>query len=262
MKPTVFILLTSFICFPLHWQAGAKTYFRSATFSQFRMKRTDGDSSQSVQFINASSLKRLPSVLKDLTVAFNNSTFRDEYLRGGKRFAIYLYDVTCNGFENSAAVRYRVNDTIYHLKLNRYNQLATDKALAATLIHEIMHCVLLDICKRAKEGEEKARASIIGFGLSRNDTTIFFNNEFFGLMNSGDSGQHELIYRLFYTDMVSLLEHFETIHTGIQLDHKYAERLLWSGLQETNGYKKLLDQEKREIELVILKAKGIEIDQE
>ena len=262
MKPTVSILLTSFICFSLHWHVGSVTYSKSATPNQFGMKEADGDSSQSIQFINASSLKRLPSVIKDLTVAFSSSLFRNKYLLGGNGFAIYLYDVTCNGFENSAAVRYQVNDTIYHLKLNRYNQLATDKALATTLIHEIMHCVLLDIYKRAKAGEEKARVSIMNFGLSKNDTSSFFNNEFFGLMNSGDPGQHELIYQLFYADMVSLLEDFEAIHTGILLNHKYAERLLWSGLQETNAYKKLRDEEKRDIEFAILKAKGIEIVEE
>lgn len=261
MNSTVFILLTSLICFPLRWQSGSVTYSESATSNQFRMKKADGDSSQSIQFINASSLKRLPSVIKDLTVAFNSSNFREEYLLGVNGFAIYLYDVTCNRFENSAAVWYSVNDTIYHLKLNRYNQLATDKALATTLIHEIMHCVLLDIYKRAKAGEEKARSTIMSFGLSKNDTSGFFNNDFFGLMNSGDSGQHELIYQLFYPDMVSLLEHFEVIHTGLPLGHKYAERLLWSGLQETNAYKKVHVQEKREIELAILKAKGMDYEE-
>lgn len=262
MKPTVFILLSSFFCFSLRWHEGSVTYSKSATSNQSRMKKADGDSSQSIQFINESSLKRLPSVIKDLTVAFNRSIFRNEYLLGGNGLTIYLYDVTCNGFENSAAVRYQVNDTIYHLKLNRYNQLATDKALAATLIHEIMHCVLLDIYKKAKAGEEKACVRIMSFGLSKNDTSSFLNNEFFGLVNSGDSGQHELIYRLFYADMVSLLEDFEAIHTGMLLNHKDAERLLWSGLQETNAYKKLRDQEKRDIELAILKAKGIDIDED
>ena len=262
MKSTVIILLTSLICFPLRWQASGVTYSKSPTSNQFRIKKADGDSSQSIQFVKASSLKRLPSVIKDLSVAINSSIFREEYFFEKKGFGIYLYDVTCKGFQNSAAVRYGANDTIFHLKLNRYNKLATDNALAATLIHEIMHCVLLDIYKRAKASDQRAWASIMSFGLNRNDTSSLFNNEFFGLMNSGDSGQHELIYRLFYADMVSLLEHFETIHTGILLRRQNTEQLLWSGLQETNAYKQLSDQEKRDIELTILKAKGMEINEE
>lgn len=262
MKSTVIILLTSLICFPLCWQAGSVTYSKPATSNQFRMKIAGGDSSQSIQFVNASSLKRLPSVIKDLSIAINSSIFREQYFFGKKGVAIYLYDVTCKSFENSAAVRYGVNDTIYHLKLNRYNQLATDNALASTLIHEVMHCVLLDIYRRAKASDQRAWTSITSFGLNRNDTSSLFNNEFFALMNTGDSGQHELIYRLFYADMVSLLEHFETIHTGILLRHQDAEQLLWSGLQETNAYKQLPAQEKRDIELTILKAKGMEINEE
>jgi len=262
MKSAVIILLTSLICFPLRWQAGSVAYSAAATSNQFRMKKADGDSSQSIQFVNASSLKRLPSVIKDLSVAINSSTLREEYFFGEKALGIYLYDVTCKSFENSAAVRYGANDTIYHLKLNRYNKLASDNALAATLIHEIMHCVLLDIYKRAKANDQRAWSSIMSFGLNRNDTSSLFNNEFFGLVNSGNSGQHELIYRLFYAEMVSLLEHFETIHKGILLRHQNTEQLLWSGLQETNAYKQLPDQEKKDIELTILKAKGVEINEE
>lgn len=229
----------------------------SAIPDQFSMSPAIGDVSPSIRFRNASSLKRLPAVIRDLSTALEESIFQTEALCGKNGFAIYLYDVTCNGFENSAAVRYHIGDTIYNLKLNRFNRQAIDRALAATLIHEIIHCVLLDIDKRAKQGDENALTSILNLGLSRNDTSNLFNNEFFVLMNRGEEGQHELMYRLFYPQMVFLLERFAEIHNEAFFDHRDAQNLMWSGLQRTKAYQGLNDEEKREIELAILKTKGV-----
>ena len=131
---------------------------------------------------------------------------------------------------------------------------AEDKALAATLIHEIMHCVLLNIYRRAQKQDEQAFNSIKSFG---------FNNasEFFDLMNEGETASHELMYRLFYPRMVSILERFTEIHKQT-LNSKEAEFLMWSGLQKTNAFKKLSDDEKIDIGLTILKAKGFSVEQE
>jgi hypothetical protein len=243
------------------WQDSNIALTGYAIPNQFGIKRAVGDSSQSIHIINASSLKQLPAVLGDLTAALNESMFQEGLLLGGNGLYIYVYDAACNSL-NSACVLYQLSDTIYQLKLNRFNQQATDRALAATIIHEIMHCVLLDVCKRAKKEEEKAVSSIISFGLNKNDTSSFFNNDFFVLMNTGNDGQHELIYRLFYPQMVSLLERFAGIHKEVFLDHREAEHLIWSGLQKTSAYKKLDEDEKREIELTILEAKRIKIAQD
>lgn len=260
MKLAFIIFITSLLVLPFGWRHNNIALSGYGIPNQFSIKRADGDFSQSIRIINASSLKRLPAIISDLSAALNESMFEERLLLGKSGFTIYLYDVTCNSFENSASVQYQINDTIYHLKLNRFNQRAADKALAATIIHEIMHCVLLDIYKRAKQKEEKAMTSIISFGLNKNDTSSFFNNDFFVLMNNGNDGQHELIYQLFYPRMVSLLERFAEIHKEAFLDHMDAEHLMWSGLQKTNAYKKLSHKEKRDIELTILEAKGIDIE--
>lgn len=227
---------------------------------KFQTTRDEGNSSHSIRFINSSSLKRLPTVLRDLSLAINEPTIQEEVFSGVNGLAIYLYDVTCSSFEHSAAIQYAVSDTVYHLKLNRFNRQATEKALATTLIHEIMHCVLLDIDKRAKEQDHNAIATVAGFGLNRNDTSNFFNNDFFVLMNSGDTGQHELMYRLFYPQMVSLLKRFAKIHGESFSDYDDPERIMWSGLQGTTAYKKLEDEEKRHIEQAILRTKGINVN--
>jgi hypothetical protein len=65
-----------------------------------------------------------------------------------------------------------------------------------------------------------------------NDTSNFFNNDFFVLMNSGDAGQHELMYRLFYPQMVSLLKRFAKIHGESFSDYDDPERIMWSGCRE------------------------------
>src|SRR6266498_1000575 len=75
-------------------------------------KRSGSDSSLSIRIINASSLKQLPAVIKDLSVVLNEPNFED-LLLSKDSFTVYLYDVTCNSFENSASVKYRVGDTIY-----------------------------------------------------------------------------------------------------------------------------------------------------
>jgi hypothetical protein len=210
--------------------------------------------------MNASSLKRLPAVLRDLSAAMNESTFQSAGLFGENGLSIHLYDVTCKSFERAAAIRYQANDTVYHLKLNRLNKQAADKALATTLIHEIMHCVLLNLDTKAKHLDGQAISRILDFGLNRNDTSNFFNNQFFVQMNIGEEGQHELMYELFYPQMVSVLERFAEIHNEPFWDRKDVESLMWSGLQGTNAYKKLNDEEKHNIELAILRAKGLKID--
>ena len=259
MKLAFVIFITSFLALPFGWRYDNITITGSP--NQFLIKQADEDSSKSIRIINASLLKRLPAVLRDLSTALNDSIFHVGLFLGKNGLPIYVYDVTCNSFENSAAVLYRARDTIYRLKLNRFNQQATDKALAATLIHEIMHCVLLDIYARAIQKEEKALTSIISFGLNKNDTSSFFHNDFFVLMNTGNDGQHELIYQLFYPQMVSLLERFARIHKEAFLNHSDADHLMWSGLQETIAYKKLGEEEKREIQLTILEAKGIKLNE-
>ena len=118
------------------------------------------------------------------------------------------------------------------------------------------------ITKKDEKKEEKAMTSIMSFGLNKNDTSNFFNNDFFALMNNGNDGQHELIYQLFFPQMVSLLERFAGIHKEAFLDHRNAEHLIWSGLQKTGAYKALRDEEKREIELTIFETKGINIEQD
>jgi len=232
---------------------------QSSIYQQTRV-HPGKDSSQSIRIINASTLKRVSAVVKDLSFVLTDSPFWQQLFPGKKGFTIYLYDVTCNSFEVSAAVRYEAHDTLYHLKLNRSNQRAADIALAGTLIHEIMHCVFLDVYKRALQREENAIASILSFGLNKNDSTCIFNNDFFALMNSGDDGQHELISRLFYSDMVSILEHFAGIHKKSFADKNVAKSLAWSGLQKTNAYKELSNEDKNLIQLTILKEKRIDIE--
>jgi hypothetical protein len=255
MKPVFIVLLTS-VFFLFGWRHKNISLTTGAS-SKIPLTHGNGDSSQAIRIINGSSLKRLPGVVRDLSLALKNSDFNGGTILDKNGFAVYLYDVTCNSFENSAAVRYHVNDTIYHVKLNRFNRLATDDALAATLIHELMHCVLLDLFNDARKGNEKSIATIESFGFNRLDSSNSLNNEFFKLMNRGDEGQHELIYRIFYPRMVSLLIGFAELHKNAFSNHKGAEQLMWSGLQETSAYKKLSAEERREIGFAILKAKGV-----
>ena len=220
-------------------------------------------SSHSIHFINASNLKRIPAVIRDLSVALNESTLQEEYLSERKGLTIYLNDFTSSSFEISAAVQHRRNDTIYHLKLNRFNQQATDMALAATLIHEIMHCVLMDIYRRAIHRDQKAIDNVTGFGPGKKDSTYNLENDFFYLMNSGNDGQHELISRFFYPQMVSLLKRFAIIHKRtFLLNRKKAGLMMWTGLHNTNAFKKLKDEDKIMILTTILEEKGIENETE
>jgi hypothetical protein len=259
---SIFIILITSICFPFERQYNNISLARHEISHQFSLNNVDEDSSQSIRIINGSSLKRLPRIIKDLSAALNKSIFQSETILNKNGFAVYLYDVTCNSFENAAAVKYQVSDTIFHLKLNRYNRQVTDKALAATLIHELMHCVLLDIFNHARNGDKKALTTIASFGTNGNDTSVVFKIHFFNLINSGDAGQHELIYQIFYDRMVTLLESFAEIHHESSLNHKQAEQLMWSGLQETPAYKKLKEGDKREIETTILEAKRVHVNME
>ena len=261
MKLIYLILIAYFLALPSYSQHDEDVAAASNN-AQLHIDKTGGDSSaRSIRIVNGSSLRRLPAVVKDLSKAISSSVFVKDGLLGKNGFAVYLYDVTCPSFENAAAIHYELNDTVYHLKLNQFNRQAKDLALAATLIHEIMHCVLLDIYKRAKLQDQKAIDCISTFGLNKNDTTSYLNNEFFRLVNSGDKGQHELIYKLFYPQMVALLRQFAKIHRQNFLTPNDAESLSWSGLQKTSAYESLTDDEKKDIESAILKANGVRVEE-
>ena len=93
---------------------------------KFQTTQEEGNSSHAIRFINASSLKHLPAVISDLSVAINEPAIQEKVFSSVNGFAIYLYDATCNSFERSATVQYAVKDTVYHLKLNRFNRQAID----------------------------------------------------------------------------------------------------------------------------------------
>jgi len=129
-------------------------------------------------------------------------------------------------------------------------------ALAATLIHEIMHCVLININNRARANDPQAISAIEKFNKRIKDPSSFSGNPFFALMNCGEKGQHELMYQLFYPDMVLLLERFAQIHKPNLWYGKNAGFLMWSGLQQTTEFQKLNFDEQKEINLTILSEKG------
>jgi hypothetical protein len=213
---------------------------------------------QSIRIINHTSLKSLRGVIRDLSLVMNGSVFQEKFLLGKEGLTVRLYDFTSGSFSISAQVMNTFNATTFNVKINRFNEQADDKALAATLIHEIMHCILINIYRRAQKQDEQALNSIINFGLSKSYPSDF-HNDFFDIMNAGERGSHELMYHLFYPQMVLLLERFAETHKQT-LNSKEAEFLMWSGLQNIDAYQKLSDEKKYKIELAILKAKGFEVE--
>lgn len=231
---------------------------RSVNSGQSGAMHISDDSSSVIRLINTSRLRRISAVIRDLSVAFNESALQKKFLSKQNDLIIYLYDMPCADYKISACVEYNLQDTMYRVKLNSFNQQATNMALAATLIHETMHCILLDIYKRARQSDPKAIASILSFGLEKNDSTKLYDNDFFLLMNSGQDGHHELMYRFFYPQMVLVLERFAEIRKKTLRNKKNAGLMMWSGLQNTDAYKKLSDADKRVIVATILREKGID----
>jgi hypothetical protein len=217
-----------------------------------------GNAPAYIRFVNQSSLKKLPVVLQHLDSVLNGPFSGIRKWVGGEGFSVRIYDITCESFEYAAAIVYKGTDSVFQLKLNRFNEKASERALAATLIHETMHCLLLHLLKRVQKEEEEALQLIVNFGLTQlQDSSNRYNNDFFILMNKGQEGQHELIYRLCYPYMVQLLQRFIEKYEGRSAGPLYAQQLMWSGLQGTTAYKKLDEAEKREIEATLLAAKGV-----
>jgi len=224
------------------------------------MKQVQAESPDAIKIINNSSLKHLPHVITDLLIVLEKSELHAEDLLNKNGMTIYLNDVHYKSFEVSASVMNDVEDATYHVKLNRFNRQASDKALAATLIHEIMHCVLLDIYRNAIQRDNRALSIINNFNEKLKNGFPGLNHNFFYLMNSGEDGQHELMYHLFYTEMVSLLTHFGKIHKAPFLDYREPELLMWSGLQKTEEFIRLTFEERKDIEMAILREKGLPVD--
>ncbi len=210
-----------------------------------------------IRFVNQSSLEKLPVVLQHVDSVLNGPVPGIKKWIGEEGFSVRIYDITCESFECAAAIVYRGTDSVFQLKLNRFNEKASERALAATLIHETMHCLLLHLLKRVQKGDEEALQLIMDFGLTRQDSSNMYNNDFFILMNRGQEGQHELMYKLYYSYMVQLLQRFIEKYEGRSERSLYAQQLMWSGLQGTTAYKKLDEAEKREIEATLLAAKGM-----
>jgi hypothetical protein len=216
--------------------------------------------SQPVRIINNTSLKSLQSVARDVSVVTNESGFREKFPLGSEGITVYLNDDPSNSFNVSASVMSTFSSTTFYVRINKHNQVAEDNALAVTLIHEIMHCILINIYRRAQKNDQQAFNSIESFGLNKNDPSNSFNDNFFDIMNEGEAGSHELMYRLFYPRMVLLLLRFAEIHKQ-PLNTKKAEFLMWSGLQNTCAFQKLSYQKRYDIEFTILKAKGFEVEE-
>jgi hypothetical protein len=219
--------------------------------------QTAMEDSPLLRITNNSSLKRLPLVIRDFSIALDQSTFQRDGLLNKDGFHIELRDVVSKGYETSATVAFRPDDTAYEMKLNRFNRRASDRALAVTLIHEFVHCILMDLDKRGRHGDEKALSIIERFNQKIKYTPGSCGSDFFGLMNCGGPGQHELMYQLFYQDMVLLLEQFAQIHKPAFQFREDAQDLMWSGLHATSGFLQLSLEEKIRIEIAILWEKGI-----
>jgi hypothetical protein len=247
----VFIILTATLFF---FSCGMqqKNIASIGNIAPVRDEEVGRDPLQSIRIINNTSLKSLSGVVKDLCVVTNGPAFRERLLLGKEGLTIYLHDLNTASFTISAVVLNDFSATKFNVKINRFNEQADDKALAATLIHEVMHCVMLNIYRRAQKQDAQAFNSIIGFGVNKINT-----DDFFDLMNEGERGSHELMYRLFYPQMVLLLERFAEIHKQT-LNSKEAEFLMWSGLQNIDAYQKLSYDKRFDIETTILTAKGLE----
>jgi len=218
------------------------------------VEEVGSDSLRSIRIINNTSLKSLRGVVRDLSLVINESGFQGKFPLGKEGLTVYLHDFICRSFTISATVMNSFSATTFNVKINKFNAQAEDKALAATLIHEIMHCVLLNIYRRAQKKDAQALNCIISFGLNKINAYNFFD-----LMNEGETGSHELMYCLFYPQMVLMLERFAEIHKQT-LNTKEAEFLMWSGLQYTDAYRKLSEERRGDIEFAILTAKGFEIE--
>ena len=255
---TLFIILISFISFSFtieHDNVFAKGELISC---QHKLQGVSTDMAGTIKIVNNSTLRRLPKVVDDLSIALEKAEFGIEDL-GENGLVIYLNDMHDRRYDVSAFVMTNMEDTGYHVKINMFNRQASDKALAATLIHEIMHCVLLDIYKRAIERDSKAMAIIKGFDEILNTEFPGPHHNFFYLMNSGEDGQHELLYHLFYPEMVSILTRFAKIHRVPFFDYMEPKVLMWSGLQKTGVYEGLPYDERKDIETAILREKGLTV---
>jgi hypothetical protein len=256
----IFIITVSF--FSLCFTTLPDNYVTGPVVSpHYQLKRVELDSPCSIKIINNSSLRYLPRVIRDLSIALGESDLQGVGLLNKKGFDIYLNDVRYKSFEISATVITRAEDTSYHVLLNRFNKLASDKALAATLIHEIMHCLLLDIHRNAIRRDRNSLEVIKYFDSILRKRLLTSNQNFFYLMNSGEDGQHELMYHLLYPAMVSLLIRFAQIHKQSFVDRNEPELLMWTGLQKTGEFAKLSREERREIEAAILREKGLTFNQ-
>ena len=84
MKSSFIVFAASFFLLPLQWQHNNIESREPVLPDPFllTLKSINKDSSNSIRIINASSLKRLPAVIMDLSTAFNGSIFQDGYSFG------------------------------------------------------------------------------------------------------------------------------------------------------------------------------------
>src|SRR5262245_9583790 len=142
MSPVFIFLASSLIMF----SDGRQPYGPSE-----RANLQENDSLQSIRIVNNTSLKSLRRVVKDLYRVMNDSSFRTKFPLGQEGLTVYLSESSYKDFIISASVMNSFSATTFNVVINKYNRAAEDKALAATIIHEITHCVLLSVYRRAQK---------------------------------------------------------------------------------------------------------------
>jgi len=255
----ILVVLTSFIFLAFSSKRAGSIDKNELVRGNDWIKQVQAELPGSIKIINNSSLKHLPHVITDLSIVLEGSEFLAGLL-SNNGLTIYLNDVHYKSFNVSASVMRHVEDATYHVTLNRFNRQASDRALAATLIHEIMHCVLLSIYQAAIQKDNRARMIITGFDEKLNNVVQAPNHNFFYLMNSGEDAQHEVMYHILYPEMVSLLIKFAKMHKAPFIDYRDPELLMWSGLQKIAEYETLTYDERKDIETAILREKGLPVD--
>ena len=145
-----------------------------------------------------------------------------------------------------------MNDT-FVVKINTYYNKATDLATAATIIHEAVHCQLLNWFRHMILLNDTVKATQVAkdFGWVFTKEISGYNPAYHNIiLINPPTEHHHVMADHFIALMARALENFGH-KKGINAPYSYYEKLAWSGLLDSRAFKALSTNRRLAIEEVI-----------
>ncbi|MEP7236881.1 MAG: hypothetical protein ABI685_03410 [Ferruginibacter sp.] len=130
---------------------------------------------------------------------------------------------------------------IFNIAINRYYSDCTDLGLAVTIIHEAMHCYLMNCYRLAYFSPDSTAIRIslatqYGYLFPPLPINPSFDSVLSDIINGQDPLQHQDMITRYQNEIATALSQF-AVSKGISIDSSYCRDLSWTGCFDSKAFK-------------------------